>query len=569
MRRLFVFLAAAGAGFGIASCNCGGSASFSCRIDQDCPTGQTCQNGFCAAGNRDGGGNNPDSGNNGQDSGTPPPHDSGIQTLPDGGTCVGLQCNQVSCPGGGTTSISGTVLDPSGQLPLYDVFVYVPNGPVTPFTPGVSCTSCGATISGYPVVIALTDPKGNFTLNNMPVGTNIPLVIQIGRWRRQTVIPSVTACTNTPVATSLTTMPSSHTQGDIPLIALSSGTIDAFECLLDKMNLTSEFSAPGAGGRINFFHTNGASVIGGLGGTTAPDGKQLYDSLAALQKYDVVILPCEGGADGRNSSTVKTSQETKNIVDYTNDGGRVFTTHYGYEWIAGGPAYPPVDTVPQPFPSTADWTVLDSQQPNNQTNLQVTLNQGFTKGAAFTQWLQNIGAASNGIFQIQQARYDVGKVNASAPAYAGPTVAWMFGDPTGNTAGAPPNNYSWTPHMTFDTPYNPPPLADGDAGTTCGRVVYSDFHVTLSGGTFFPTVANKFECTTRGQPFTPQEAALVFMLFDLSSCVGANGQPPPLCSGINGSCKNDGDCCAGLSCETSTGSSCNGAAGCVCVPPLG
>jgi hypothetical protein len=60
-------------------------------------------------------------------------------------------------------------------------------------------------------------------------------------------------------------------------------------------------------------------------------------------------------------------------------------------------------------------------------------------------------------------------------------------------------------------------------GTTpdkqCGRFVYSDLHVTGSGGTNFPT-----DCT--GAP-TAQEQALEFFFFDLSACVQDPGQPPP------------------------------------------
>src|SRR5688500_3141193 len=49
-----------------------------------------------------------------------------------GGPCVNLECFQVQCTGGGTTSISGKVYAPNGTLELYNVTVYVPNGTVQP-----------------------------------------------------------------------------------------------------------------------------------------------------------------------------------------------------------------------------------------------------------------------------------------------------------------------------------------------------------------------------------------------------------------------------------------------------
>jgi len=35
------------------------------------------------------------------------------------------------------------------------------------------------------MVSAVTATNGTFTLTNMPVGTDIPLVIQAGKWRRK------------------------------------------------------------------------------------------------------------------------------------------------------------------------------------------------------------------------------------------------------------------------------------------------------------------------------------------------------------------------------------------------
>jgi len=89
------------------------------------------------------------------------------------------------------------VYAPNGVDPLPNVLVYIPNGPVAAFPEGVACEQCTASVSGDPLVSAATDTFGNFTLSNAPVGSNIPLVIQTGRWRRQTVIPKVASCVTT------------------------------------------------------------------------------------------------------------------------------------------------------------------------------------------------------------------------------------------------------------------------------------------------------------------------------------------------------------------------------------
>src|SRR5262245_38806949 len=48
------------------------------------------------------------------------------------GGCVNLACQQRPCPGGPKTSVSGIVTTPRGDLPLYNVIVYVPNAPLSP-----------------------------------------------------------------------------------------------------------------------------------------------------------------------------------------------------------------------------------------------------------------------------------------------------------------------------------------------------------------------------------------------------------------------------------------------------
>src|SRR5262249_4003150 len=156
--------------------------------------------------------------------------------------CTNLCLKQTTCPAGGTTSVSGTVFAPTNPMrfgtpdPLYNAVVYIPNAAVAPFTTGVSCDRCGANVSGSPLVSVLTGPDGKFKLTNVPAGTNIPLVIQLARWRRQITI-NPTACTDTVLTADQTRLPRNKMEGDIPHMALVSGDVDALECVLRKMGI--------------------------------------------------------------------------------------------------------------------------------------------------------------------------------------------------------------------------------------------------------------------------------------------------------------------------------------------
>ncbi len=403
----------------------------------------------------------------------------------DGGTCTNLCLQQVACDGGAVTTLSGTVRAPNGIDPLYNALVYVPNAPVLPFTPGVSCDQCGAQASGSPLVSAVTGPDGTFQLQNVPVGADIPLVIQIGRWRRQVVVPSVASCADTAVSAALTRLPRNQGEGDIPLTAIATGEVDALECVLRKIGVDdSEFTVPasaGGGGRVNLYVSNGSNA-----GPATPSADALWSTLPALEQYDMVLFPCEGG------QLTKPPHALQNLVDYTSAGGRVFTTHYSYAWL--------FQTAP--FSSTADFDVNQTPLPD----LTGYINTNFAKGQAFATWLMGVGAsATYGQIALQTIRHDVDSVFP-------PAQLWIGADPAVSATAVM--------HYTFDTPVGAP------ASQQCGRVLFDDFHVedAQTGGLVFPA-----ECSTG--PMTPQEKLLEFMLFDLASCITPESTTPsPMCT---------------------------------------
>jgi hypothetical protein len=402
------------------------------------------------------------------------------------------------CGAGVTTTVSGIVYDPAGKNPLYDVAVYVPKSKPGALASGASCDSCSALYTGEPVAAALTDTAGKFTMQNVPDGSNIPLVIQIGKWRRQMTIPSVIPCKDNPLPDKSLTLPKNRGEGDIPNIAISTGGADQLECLLRRVGVDAAEYMPGAQapGRIHIFRgadNYHASHKKGLPDTvpSAPGSPMaLWATNADIMQFDIVLLSCEG------AETVGMNQQV--LFDYAAAGGRVFASHFHYSWF---------NTGPFGMANLATWTPGVNAIGDINADILTTLPNGqpFPKGAAMKQWLGNVGALTAGLLPIVQA-----KDNANVSAANTPSTPWIVPVPS----SAPGE----TQYFSFDTPLQAP------ADQKCGRVVFSDLHVTGAGNDYPTGPVTPGGCEI--VDLSPQEKALEFMLFDLSACLTPVSLPP-------------------------------------------
>ena len=400
--------------------------------------------------------------------------------------CEGLECNQVDCtPSTVTTTISGKVYEPAGKTPLYNVVVYIPKFPEQPLpeiVDGATCDTCAASI-GSVVASAITDAAGNFVLEDVPVGVaDLPLVIQVGKWRRSFTVPAVTECGDTPLADTTIRLPRNQSEGHIPKIALTTGGADPLECLLPKIGLDlAEFTNPDGTGRINLFSGPGGGSSYAAGGAF-PYVTQLWSTVDQLKAYDLVLMACEGGPNPGD----KPATALQAMQDYTSQGGRVFASHWHNYWAEGGP---------QPFPTVATF----NHQADLPSPFTAKVDMSFPKGLALAQWLVNVNASTvQGDLVLVEAQHTIDAVNVAT------STRWVYGEsPTS------------IQYLTFNTPIG---VAEEEQ---CGRMVISDIHVS-SGDSIGQPFPNG--CTTTD--LSPQEKALLFMLFDLSACLIPDDDPP-------------------------------------------
>jgi hypothetical protein len=384
------------------------------------------------------------------------------------------------------TVVTGALV---GADPVDQATVFIPNialgAKLPPVALGPVCGQCRPGMPEDALAGSVTGADGVFTLRGVPAGTGIPLVVAIGKWRYETTI-DVQPCVENRLPPGTARLPRKQSEGNIPMTAISTGNVDALECVLRKMGVDdSEFTNPFGSGRINLYHGNGAVID-----ATTPEQVELTggNSNGRLNAYDQILFPCQG------IQTERTLNELSSFVYYANHGGRVLATHFSYTWLYHNAG----------FGAAGQWNV---GQPIPPSPLIANIDIGSQRRVEFAQWLEVVGALSQ--VTPPQVSINEPRRNLDGVPPAGGGERWIY-------AAAPEN----VQVLGMFTPV-------GEPADICGRVFYTDFHVAdaMNSGLQFPA-----ECSSA--PLTAQEKVLEFMILELANCMGwvgpTKGRPPPI-----------------------------------------
>lgn len=477
------------------------------------------------------------------------------------GLCAssGYACLVQTCAGSSTgTRLSGRVYDPAGKNPVYGAIVYIPDQPdqVEDLTqgPGDVCGKC-VQPSGSSVAGSVSAADGAFTLTQVPVGRQIPLVVQLGKWRRMTYVDITTACGDNPLTDpDLTRLPRNKADGkkvSLPKIAIAAGAEDRPQCLLRRMGVDdSEFTNPDGQGAINIYNQpsalgpdpSGRYDSGVNSGASFPDATAFWSDINQLDKYDMVLLACGGNQTATDpTKTIPnpiTDTAKASMVKYLSSGGRVLAEHFNWAWIksytskSSGQA---ATTVASPLGvDVASWypyvdasdSAASAVTAGNTT--QALVDTSLPKGSAFAGWLLASGATT-----VQGTLPLVGDLKRTAMdelATSPSAQRWLYqaasdSDPTGAAA--------YTHLMSFNLTSSGEVVdrRSADTSNLCGRLIYSGLHVdsgdTSTHRSDLADDASKLapfpSCCAVGD-LNPSEKALEYMLLDLSSCLTLDAQ---------------------------------------------
>jgi hypothetical protein len=348
-----------------------------------------------------------------------------------------------------------------------------------------------------------TDATGSFTLSNVLVGQNVPVVIQVGKWRRVVSVPETRACVDNLLPVELSHLPRNQGEGDIPQMAVLTGRCDELPCLLTSIGLdANEFTGPDGAGRVHVYRGAGPGPDlegggGGVAGDCSGDAGAcpLWSTKQQLERYDMVLLGCECGENDQ------TKPDKGPMRDWLAEGGKLLLTHYQSTWLRNGPA---------DLRGVANWS-----SEGGASGSPLRVDSSWSEGRDFARWLGAVGALDgDGGLPI-----DAAEVTTSVASLNPPTVQWVF-DPS--PAPASPKL------LSFETPIGGLTMSLLEAGVPyapyCGEAVVTDIH---AGGGGVPRSSPVPAGCPSGDT-TAEQKALEFAFFNMWPRICEfNHVPPP------------------------------------------
>jgi hypothetical protein len=321
-------------------------------------------------------------------------------------------------------------------------------------------------------------------------------VVQVGKWRRKVTIPNVVACQdNVLTDPNLSRLPRNRGEGDMPRIAVTTGTCDSLGCLLPKVGVDSaELGIAGENKAVTFFRGANvpptgmlASSLGPLNGTEATT---LWRSESELKKYDLTLFSCECSEQLMNKGPEAYDAVTK----YLAQGGRVFGSDFMYVWYryATDPVMMNALDIRGGAPPGRNPLVIDTS---------------FPKGKALADWMKFVDpmitygeiTAQSVFDNFKTAMMPTAQVWASSPA----------------SGGMPTETHPRI--ITINTPASAP------QDKQCGRAVHLDAHISTSRD-FSSSSMAPFPAPC-GTTLNKGEEALAFLFFDLAACIQNDAEP--------------------------------------------
>jgi hypothetical protein len=250
---------------------------------------------------------------------------------------------------GGAGTVTGTVwapgnapgMVPAGQeIPIADAVIYtsISEPPANP--DHVYCQTCEPNPAGS----TRSDSKGHFTLIDVPMNTELFLIIEKAQFRRVQKIV-VENDIGLSLSDAQTVLPSKYDPANglyIPKVAIAVGDSDHPEDIFGKMKIL-DVDASGRTIESSLDHTDHVDLYGNVDLPALPDDPgdapfkshhkgtiaQLFGSLTTMKKYHIIFVPCNYQSD---VSQLNRPAVRKNIQDYVAAGGHLYVTDWAAEY---------------------------------------------------------------------------------------------------------------------------------------------------------------------------------------------------------------------------------------------